>query len=198
VPEVKHHSIAMRLHARGGRDPARVLRLRTDTVRKERKKHAAALECVNTARLRTITPDDSAGHLERAGEAEMDAMGSVGGTQKAPRGLWHAIDHRPGAVVASVCDRRQAEVFVQRKALLEPCGSRRYPTDEWGATARHLDPEASNPGKRTTQQIKRKPLTLRTRMKRWVRQTICFSKSTQRHDIVLGFFVNRYACGRAV
>jgi len=35
-------------------------------------------------------------------------------------------------------------------------------------------------------------------MKHLVRQTICCSKSTQMHDIVIGVFVNRYAFGRAV
>jgi insertion element IS1 protein InsB len=46
--------------------------------------------------------------------------------------------------------------------------------------------------------IERKHLTLRTRIKRLVRKTICFSKTTQMHDIVIGLFVNRYAFGRAV
>jgi insertion element IS1 protein InsB len=41
-------------------------------------------------------------------------------------------------------------------------------------------------------------LTLRTRIKRLARKTICFSKTIQMHDIVLGLFVNRYAFGRAV
>jgi len=54
------------------------------------------------------------------------------------------------------------------------------------------------PGKRHTQKIERKHLPLWTRIKRRVRKTICFSKSTQMHDIVLGLFVNRYAFGRAV
>src|SRR5215471_17956483 len=46
--------------------------------------------------------------------------------------------------------------------------------------------------------IERKHLTLRTRIKRLARKTICFSKTTQMHDVVLGLFVNRYAFGRAV
>jgi len=71
-------------------------------------------------------------------------------------------------------------------------------TDHWGAYTRHLDPEVHGPGKRHTQKIERKHLTLRTRIKRLVRKTICFSKSTQMHDIVIGLFVNRYAFGRAV
>ena len=29
-------------------------------------------------------------------------------------------------------------------------------------------------------------------------KTLCFSKTTQMHDIVIGLFVNRYAFGRAV
>jgi IS1 family transposase len=37
-----------------------------------------------------------------------------------------------------------------------------------------------------------------TRIKRLVRKTICFSKSTQLHDIVIGLFVSRYAFGRTV
>jgi IS1 family transposase len=41
-------------------------------------------------------------------------------------------------------------------------------------------------------------LTLRARIKRLVRKTICFSKTIQMHDIVLGLFVNRYAFGLPV
>jgi len=54
------------------------------------------------------------------------------------------------------------------------------------------------PGKRNTQQIERKHLTLRTRIKRLARKTICFSKSIQMHDIVIGLFVNRYEFGIVV
>ena len=48
------------------------------------------------------------------------------------------------------------------------------------------------------QQIERKHLTLRTRITRLVRKTICFSRSTQMHDIVIGLFVNRYEFGLPV
>jgi insertion element IS1 protein InsB len=30
------------------------------------------------------------------------------------------------------------------------------------------------------------------------RKTMCFSKSTEMHDMVIGLYVNRYACGRLV
>jgi insertion element IS1 protein InsB len=94
--------------------------------------------------------------------------------------------------------RRTDEVFLKLKALLEPFGITRYYTDSWGAYTRHLDAEEHQAGKRNTQQIERKHLTLRTRIKRLVRKTICFSRSTQMHDIVIGLFVNRYEFGLPV
>jgi insertion element IS1 protein InsB len=199
LPEVKHQIIAMSLNASGVRDTARVLRISTDTVLSELKKKEAALESVNTAFLRTRNPDDIAVTIERAGEeAEMDEMWSFVGNKGNPRWLWHAIDHHTGVVLAYVFGRRKDAVFLQLKTLLEPFGLTRFYTDHWGAYTRHLDAEVHSPGKRNTQKIERKHLTLRTRIKRLVRTTICFSKSIQMHDIVIGLFVNRYAFGLLV
>jgi insertion element IS1 protein InsB len=39
---------------------------------------------------------------------------------------------------------------------------------------------------------------LRPRIKRLMRKTICFSRSTQLHDIVIGWCVNRYEFGLLV
>jgi insertion element IS1 protein InsB len=87
------------------------------------------------------------------------------------------------------------EVFLKLKALLEPFGITKYYTGSWGAYTRHIEADQHQPGKRNTQQIERKHLTLRTRIKRLTRKTICFSKSIQMHDIVIGLFVNRYEFG---
>ena len=198
LPEVKHTIIDMSLNASGIRDTARVLQIRTDTVLSELKKKETALESVNTAFLRTLDPDDIAVDIERAGEAEMDEMWSFVGKKGNPRWLWHAIDHHTGAVLAYVFGRRKDEVFLQLKALLEPFGLTRFYTDHWGAYTRHLDADVHRQGKRNTQKIERKHLTLRTRIKRLIRKTICFSKTTQMHDIVIGLFVNRYAFGMLV
>jgi insertion element IS1 protein InsB len=89
-------------------------------------------------------------------------------------------------------------VFLQLKALLTPFGITRYYTDSWGAYERNLAPEVHSPGKHNTQQIERKHLTLRTRIKRLVRKTICFSKSIAMHDNVIGLFINRYEFGLPV
>src|SRR5499426_3103249 len=107
--------------------------------------------------------------------AEADEMWSYVGKKREPRWLWYAIDHRSGQVLAYVLGRRKDEVFLKLKALLAPFGITRYYTDYWGAYTRHLDPDEHCPGKRHTQKIERKHLTLRTRIKRLARKTICFS-----------------------
>lgn len=133
--------------------------------------------------------------IRRVDEAEVDEMWSFVGKKQEQRWLWHAIDHWTGTVLAYVFGRRTDEVFAQLKALLEPFGIRHFHTDDWGAYGRHLKPEVHTPGKWNTQQIERKHLTLRTRLKRLVRKTICFSKSIEMHDIVVGLFINRYEFG---
>ncbi len=46
-------------------------------------------------------------------------------------------------------------------------------------------------GKAQTQKSERKHLTVRTRITRVVRRTICFSKTERMHDVVIGLFINR-------
>jgi insertion element IS1 protein InsB len=196
--QLKHMIIDRSLNASGVRNTARSLPICPNTVLRTLKKQEAVLASANTAVLRMLTPAEVAWDLERVGEAEVDEMGSFVGNTSHPRWWWYAIDHYTGTVLAYVFDRRTDAVFVQRKTLLEPFGLTRYSTDSWGAYTRHLEPDMHRPGTRNTQQIERTHLTLRTRMKRLVRKTICRSKATQMHDIVTGFFVNRSAFGRAV
>jgi insertion element IS1 protein InsB len=148
--------------------------------------------------MHQLNPSDVDVMIRRVNEAEVDEMWSFVGKKQDQRWLWHAIDHWSGEVLAYVFGRRTDEVFLQLKALLEPYGIRRFHTDYWGAYTRHLEPDVHYPGKRNTQRIERKHLTLRTRIKRLARKTICFSKSIQMHDIVIGLFVNRYEFGLSV
>jgi insertion element IS1 protein InsB len=128
-------------------------------------------------------------------ESSLDEMWSYVGNKDNPRWLWHAIDRSTGQVLAYVFSSRKDEVFLELKKLLEPFGIKRYCTDGWGAYERHLPAQAHEIGKRKTQRIERKHLRLRTRIKRLVRKTICFSKTEEMHDIVIGLFINRYEFG---
>ncbi len=131
-------------------------------------------------------------------EAEMDEMWSFVQSKKQQRWLWSAIDHRTGKMLAYVLAPHEDAALVKLKQLLHPFGLTHFYTDGWGAYLRLLDQQHHTVGKANTQKIERKHLTLRTRIKRLARKTICFSKSTLLHDIVIGLFINRYEFGRAV
>ncbi len=80
-------------------------------------------------------------------------------------------------------------------ALKAPFGMSQFYTDGWGDYQRHLNPAHHSIGKRNTQKIERKHLRLRTRIKRLVRKTICFSKTIVMQEMVIGLFINRFEFG---
>lgn len=131
-------------------------------------------------------------------EGELDEMWSFVQKKENQRWLWHAIDHESGKVLAYVLGNHTDNIFLKLKALLEPFGISKFYTDGWGAYERKLDPNQHQVGKANTQKIERKHLTLRTRIKRLARRTICFSKSETIHDVVIGLYINRYEFGLSV
>ena len=117
--------------------------------------------------------------------SELDEMWADATRKSNPRWLWHAIDHHTGKALAYVFGRRKDAVFLKLKTLLEPFGITKYYTDGWGAYERHLDSKQHRVGKDKTQKIESKPINLRTRIKRLMRRTICFSKTERMHDLVV-------------
>jgi insertion element IS1 protein InsB len=161
---------------------------------------------VNHRVLQHLRPEEVEVEIWRADElevyrglsSELDEMWSYVRSKANPRWLWHAIDHHTGQVLAYVFGRRQDTVFLALQTLLKPFGITRYFTDGWGAYARHVEAEKHTIGKANTQKIESKHINLRTRIKRLVRRTICFSKTERMHDLVIGLFINRYEFGRPV
>jgi insertion element IS1 protein InsB len=94
-----------------------------------------------------------------------------------------------------VFGRRKDEVFLKLKGLLKPFGITRYYTDGWGTYERHLDAAQHRVGKDYTQKIESKHIRLRTRIKRLVCRTICFSKTEWMYDLIIGLFINRCEFG---
>jgi insertion element IS1 protein InsB len=150
---------------------------------------------VNEALLRQLDPStltvELREHTEAVEEAEGDEMWSFVSSKGQQRWLWYAIDHAMGKLLAYVFGDRKDEAFMHLKGLLEPFGVTRFYTDDWGAYERHIEPENHVIGKENIQEIERKNLTFRTRIKRLARKTICFSKKILMHDIVIGLFINR-------
>lgn len=134
----------------------------------------------------------------RVEAAEMDQMWSFVQSKKQQRWLWHAIDHQTGKVLAYVLATHEDAALKQLQQLLAPFSIQQFYTDGWGAYQRLLNEQHHTITKANTQRIERKHLTLRTRIKRLARRTICFSKTEEMHDAVIGLFINRYEFGRAV
>jgi insertion element IS1 protein InsB len=125
-------------------------------------------------------------------------MWSCVGTKTTARWLWHAIDHHTGRVLADVVGIRKDAEFQKLRALLGLVSITRDYTDKAGVYRRHLLPAQHTVGKLLMQKIERKRLTLRLRLKRLARRTLCFSRSRVMHDLLIGLYMNRVEFGCAV
>lgn len=128
--------------------------------------------------------------------SERDEMWSYVGKKAEPR--WPARDPYRGTVLAYVSGRRKDAGFLQLKERLKPFGLPRFSTDSWGPYERPIDPAQHIIGKAHAQKIESKHLNLRARIKRLGCRTICLSKTTMMHDLVVGLFINRYEFGGAI
>ena len=195
VLEIRHQVVDMAINGSGIRDTARVLRISPTTVIAILKK-TSALQHVNPVFL--PSPRSRAIRVLPEHAVEVDEMWSFVEAKERARWLWHAIDHRTGRVLAYVVGTRKDATFLKLRALLAPFGITRYYTDKAGVYRRHLPPAQHTVGKLTMQKIERKHLTLRTRLKRLARKTLCFSRSCVMHDLIIGLYMNRVEFGYAV
>lgn len=202
LPETKGKVIDMALNGSGIRDTARVLKISPTTVISILKGKESEIETVNTTYISNLDTANVEVEIKKvpieSTEAEMDEMWSFVEKKSNQRWLWHAIDHNTGEILAYIFGNRTDKVFLELKKRLELFGIKKFFTDDWGAYDRHIPIEKHEVGKRNTQKIERKHLTLRTRIKRLARKTICFSKKEKMHDIVIGLFINRYEFGKAI
>ncbi len=106
--------------------------------------------------------------------------------------LWWAVDHNTNTPVAFWFGTREHKNLDVLDDLLSSYNIRRIYSDDNFAYSKKYDNDILITGKKNTQQIERDHLTLRTRIKRLARKTICFSKSESIHKAVVGSFINRY------
>ena len=125
---------------------------------------------------------------------KVDEMWSYVRSKACPRWLWWAEEAASGKVVGFVLGRRTHATFRRLMALLREAGIqvKRWVTDSWWAYQHCLDQRQRLEAKAQLQSLERKHLTLRTRLKRLARRTICFSKSVLIHDTVIGLFIQHY------
>ena len=111
--------------------------------------------------------------------------------KKAQRWRWWVEDARTGQVAAFVFGRRTHATFRRLLAVLAQAGwaVEQGFTDAWGADEACLPAEQRQTGKGPMQRLERKHLPLRTRLKRLMRKTICFSKKQFFHDGLITLFI---------
>jgi insertion element IS1 protein InsB len=121
-------------------------------------------------------------------------MWSYVGAKRFQRWLWWVEDVATGQVVAYVFGRRTHETFRKLLCVLKQAGLpvKKWMTDAWGAYEACLPAEQHLISKPNLQRLERKHLTLRTRIKRLTRKTICFSKSTFFHDGIIELFIHHF------
>ncbi|WP_416431168.1 IS1 family transposase [Piscirickettsia salmonis] len=108
------------------------------------------------------------------------------------------MDHSTRKILAYYFGRRKNEALIALKSKLSSFNIRYYYTDDWGSYHCVLPEDSHFIGKKNTQAIECKHVTLRIRIKRLVRKTICFSKCEKMHDVVIGLFINKFELGKAI
>ena len=120
----------------------------------------------------------------------MDEMWSYCHDKKHQIWLWWAIDHKTNIPLAFTFGTRQHKHLDELLCLLKPFKIKKVYADNNFAYKDKIPNNILTTGKRNTQKIERLHLTLRTRIKRLARKSICFSKNLDIHISIISFFIN--------
>ena len=126
----------------------------------------------------------------------MDEMWSFYHNKKHQIWLWWAVEHETNIPLAYTFGTREHKYLDKLLDLLKPFPIRTVYADNNFAYENKIKDKVLIRGKKNTQKIERNHLTLRTRLKRLARKTICFSKDKDIHQSVIGTFINIYFFGR--
>jgi len=123
---------------------------------------------------------------------EMDEMWSFYQNKSQQIWLWWAVDHATNTPLAYTFGTRKHKYLDKLLKLLRPFNISTVFSDDNYAYRDKIPHEKLVTGKRNTQQIERHHLTLRTRIKRLCRKSICFSKNKAIHKAIIGTFINTF------
>ena len=126
----------------------------------------------------------------------MDEMWSFYHDKEHQIWLWWAVEHETNTPLACVFGMRKYKYSDKLLELLKPFPIGTVYADNNFAYESKIKKATLIRGKKNTQKIERDHLTLRTRIKRLSRKTICFSKNQDIHKVVIGTFINIHFFGR--
>ena len=131
-------------------------------------------------------------------ESEMDEMWSFVHDKSQQYWLWWAIDHNTGVPLAYCFGTREHKYLNELRKLLTPFNIKIVYSDDNYAYKKLIKSSIVITGKRNTQKIERKHLSLRTWCAGLVRKGIRFSKRHLLHRIVVGLVINFWFFGRSL
>jgi insertion element IS1 protein InsB len=168
--------VPMTLNGSGIRDTARFWLLSPNAVLKTiRETAAAAPEQIPERRIQDL---------------ELDEFWLFVGAKKVQRWTWYGFDRQSKTVAAFVnghCTDANCRALYSKFA--GSCVGTFY-TDNWRSHKKCLPPKHHRTGKEGTRAIERNNSNFRTHLTRRQRHTICFSKSEEMHDAVIGLYIH--------
>lgn len=122
---------------------------------------------------------------------QLDEVGSFVGKRKTGK-YWLLYAYSPATdeILAYSCGSRSAKTIKDLLKKLKKVGIEPYCTDHWRAFAQVLPPKNHLIGKAYTKNIEGINTCIRTKNKRWVRKTTCFSKNKYNHLAASNFMFN--------
>ena len=187
-PAVRNQIFFCTVNGNGTRATARILGIAKDTVTDALRSIERNLWFVNYDYINRHT--DIEVEIVPVDEVEMDEMWSFVGDKSQQCWLWWAIDHNTGEPLAFCFGSREYKNLDALLELLSPFKIDVIYADDNYAYKSRVKKSDLVTGKRNTQKIERKHLSLRTWCSRLVRKGIRFSKNKQLHVIVVSLIIN--------
>jgi len=197
-PNTRSEIYFQTINGSGVRAIARNLGIAKDTVISTLRSFDSSLWYVNHSYLERIKSDNVVIEIVSATEVEMDEMWSFVHDKSQQYWLWWAIDHNTGEPLAFHFGTRKYKNLDELLKLLQPFGITKVYADDNLAYGSRIDEDFLVTGKRNTQKIERKHLSLRTWCSRLVRKGIRFSKRHDMHRIVVALIINFWFFGRVL
>ena len=189
-PNIRSDIFFQTVNGSGIRAIARTLGIAKDTVISTLRSFESSLWYVNRAYLENRDNQNSIVEIVSATEAEMDEMWSFVHDKSQQYWLWWAIDHNTGEPLAFCFGTREYKYLDDLLSLLVPFGIEKVYADNNLVYRSKIDEGNLVTGKRNTQKIERKHLSLRTWCSRLIRKGIRFSKKHDMHKIVVALIIN--------
>ena len=197
-PKTRSEIYFQTINGSGIRAIARNLGIAKDTVISTLRSFDSSLWHVNHSYLERAKSDNVVIEIISATEAEMDEMRSFVHDKSQQYWLWWAIDHNTGEPPAFHFGTRKYKNLDELLKLLQPFGITKVYADSNLACGSRIAEDCLVTGKRNTQKIERKHLSLRTWCSRLARKSIRFSKRHDMHRIVVALIINFWFFGRVL